>query len=77
MWCRRATCTDEATYAEAGQGGFEIRTLIAAAAAARRPGELQPYTAQRPIFAVGCTVARFGIDVDAVQQRPTGTIAAG
>ncbi len=51
--------SDEATYAEAGQGGFEIRTLIAAAAAARGPGELQFYTADLPIFAVGCVVARF------------------
>jgi len=53
--------TDEQTYAEAGQGGFEIRTLIAAAAAARGQGELQYYTADLPIFAVGCTVARFDL----------------
>jgi aromatic ring-opening dioxygenase catalytic subunit (LigB family) len=32
--------TDEATYREAGQGGFEIRTFIAAAAAARGRGAL-------------------------------------
>ena len=31
--------TDEATYREAGQGGFEIRTFIAVAAAARGPGQ--------------------------------------
>ena len=54
--------TDEQTYADAGQGGFEIRTYIAAAAAARWQGDLQFYTAQLPIFAVGCTVARFAID---------------
>jgi len=54
--------SDEATYREAGQGGFEIRTLIAAAAAAGGPGELQFYTAELPIFAVGCTVARFAVD---------------
>ena len=53
--------TDEDTYRDAGQGGFEIRTFIAAAAAARGPGELQFYTAELPIFAVGCTVARFTI----------------
>jgi 2,3-dihydroxyphenylpropionate 1,2-dioxygenase len=53
--------TDEATYREAGQGGFEIRTYIAAAAAARGRGELQFYTPERPIFAVGCAVARFDI----------------
>ncbi len=53
--------SDEQTYAEAGQGGFEIRTYIAAAAAARGPGDLQFYTAELPIFAVGCTVGRFSI----------------
>ena len=53
--------TDEETYRDAGQGGFEIRTYIAAAAAARGPGELQYYTADLPLFAVGCTVARFGL----------------
>ena len=53
--------SDEETYAQAGQGGFEIRTYIAAAAAAGGPGELQFYTAELPIFAVGVTVARFDI----------------
>ncbi len=53
--------SDEDTYREAGQGGFEIRTFIAAAAAARGAGTLQFYTAELPIFAVGCTVAKFAI----------------
>ena len=53
---------DEEVYQEAGQGGFEIRTLIAAAAAAGGKGELQFYSAELPIFAVGCTVARFDLD---------------
>ena len=53
--------SDEETYAQAGQGGFEIRTYIAAAAAAGGPGELQFYTAELPIFAVGVTVGRFEI----------------
>ena len=53
--------TDEETYTDAGQGGFEIRTYIAAAAAAGGHGELQFYTPELPIFAVGCTVARFQI----------------
>lgn len=53
--------TDEATYRDAGQGGFEIRTFIAVAAAAGGDGELEFYTAELPIFAVGCTVARFAI----------------
>ena len=51
--------TDEETYRDGGQGGFEIRTYIAAAAAAGGKGELQFYTAELPIFAVGCTVACF------------------
>jgi 2,3-dihydroxyphenylpropionate 1,2-dioxygenase len=53
--------TNEETYRDGGQGGFEIRTYIAAAAAAGGEGELQFYTAELPIFAVGCTVARFQI----------------
>lgn len=52
--------TDEAIYAEAGQGGFEIRTFIAAAAAARGAGTVHFY-APIPIFAVGCTVATMEI----------------
>ena len=51
--------TDEETYRDGGQGGFEIRTFIAAAAAAGGRGVLQFYTPDLPIFAVGCTVARF------------------
>ena len=54
--------SDEETYRDAGQGGFEIRTFIAVAAAAGGPGELQFYTAELPIFAVGCTVAKFAVD---------------
>jgi len=53
---------DVETYRDAGQGGFEIRTYIATVAAAGGRGELQFYTAELPIFAVGCTVARFSID---------------
>jgi len=48
--------SDEQVYAEAGQGGFEIRTLIAAAAAARGPGTLHFY-APIPIFSTGCFIA--------------------
>lgn len=48
--------TNEETYRDAGQGGFEIRTFIAAAAAARGKGQIA-YYAPIPIFAVGCTVA--------------------
>lgn len=53
--------TDEETYRDGGQGAFEIRTYIAAAAAAGGPLNLQFYTAKLPIFAVGCTVGRFEI----------------
>ena len=52
--------SDEATYRDAGQGGFEIRTFIAAAAAARGPATIHFY-APIPIFAVGCTVATLEI----------------
>ena len=52
--------TDEETYADGGQGGFEIRTFIATAAAAGGQGNLWFY-APIPIFAVGCTVATMEI----------------
>lgn len=52
--------TDEATYRDAGQGGFEIRTFIAAAAAARGKGEIGFY-APIPIFSVGCTLGTMAI----------------
>ncbi len=52
--------TDEETYRDGGQGGFEIRTFIAAAAAARGKGRLEFYR-PIPIFAVGCTVATMDI----------------
>jgi len=53
--------TDEATYRDAGQGGFEIRTFISIAAAAQGRGRLHYYR-PIPIFAVGCTVATMSID---------------
>jgi len=52
--------SDAATYRDAGQGGFEIRTFIAIAAAARGPGTVHFY-APIPIFSVGCTVATMAI----------------
>jgi aromatic ring-opening dioxygenase catalytic subunit (LigB family) len=52
--------TDEATYRDAGQGGFEIRTFISVAAAAQGQGSLQYYR-PIPIFSVGCTVATMEI----------------
>ena len=38
---------------------MNTKTLIAAAAGGK--GELQFYTAELPIFAVGCTVAKFDL----------------
>tara|TARA_Y100000588_G_scaffold31259_1_gene30546 strand:- start:1093 stop:1287 length:195 start_codon:yes stop_codon:yes gene_type:complete len=52
---------DLQVYADAGQGGFEIRTfLVASAAAAGAPGTLRFYE-PIPIFAVGCTVADYAL----------------
>jgi aromatic ring-opening dioxygenase catalytic subunit (LigB family) len=47
--------TDEETCRDAGPGGFEIRTFLAVAAAARGRGQIQHYQ-PIPIFSVGCTV---------------------
>lgn len=51
---------DEDVYRDAGQGGFEIRTFIAVAAAAGGHGHVQLY-APIPVFAVGCTVATMDV----------------
>lgn len=47
--------TDEETLRDAGQGGFEIRTFNAVAAAAGGQGDIW-YMQPIPIFAVSCTV---------------------
>ena len=65
-WCRNVrdaliSYTDEETYRDAGQGGFEIRTFIAVAAAAKGQGELRFFT-PIPIFAVSCTLAVMDIE---------------
>ena len=52
--------SDTDTYRDAGQGGFEIRTFISVAAAARGRGHLQHYV-PIPIFAVGCTIATMDV----------------
>ncbi|HUK08930.1 MAG TPA: hypothetical protein VLX09_13740 [Stellaceae bacterium] len=60
-WCenrpeRLTDYTDAETYRDGGQGGFEIRTFIAAAGAAEgSTGEVWCYE-PIPIFAVGCAV---------------------
>jgi len=52
--------SDEETYNDAGQCGFEMRTFNTAAA--QGDGDLQFYTAELPIFTVGCAAARFSIE---------------
>jgi 2,3-dihydroxyphenylpropionate 1,2-dioxygenase len=43
------------------QHGFEIRTLIAAAAAAKGAKGLIEFCESVPVFAVSCTVARMQV----------------
>jgi 2,3-dihydroxyphenylpropionate 1,2-dioxygenase len=53
--------SDEQTFRDAGQGGFEIRTFLAVAGATEGSvGEVLFY-APIPIFAVGCTVAQMAV----------------
>ena len=65
-WCandrqRLLDYDDLTVYAEAGQGGFEIRTYLTVAAAADgAPGTVDFY-APIPIFAVGCTIATYDL----------------
>ena len=51
--------SDAEIYREAGQGGFEIRTFIAAAAAARGAKGQVDFCEPVPIFAVSCTLGSF------------------
>ncbi len=48
--------SDAETYADAGQGGFEIRTFIAVAGATRGMTAKVHFYQPIPIFAVGCTI---------------------
>ena len=52
---------DLAIYAEAGQGGFEIRTFLAVSAAARGARGTVHFYTPIPIFAVGCTIATYAL----------------
>jgi aromatic ring-opening dioxygenase catalytic subunit (LigB family) len=52
---------DLGVYAEAGQGGFEIRTFLAVSAAARGARGTVHFYAPIPIFAVGCTIATYDL----------------
>jgi aromatic ring-opening dioxygenase catalytic subunit (LigB family) len=65
-WCRNdrdelLDYDDLSVYAEAGQGGFEIRTFITVSAAARGATGTIDFYAPIPIFAVGCTVATYAV----------------
>jgi aromatic ring-opening dioxygenase catalytic subunit (LigB family) len=65
-WCRNdrdalIDYDDLSVYAEAGQGGFEIRTFVAVAAAAKGAQGTVHFYAPIPIFAVGCTVATYAV----------------
>ena len=53
---------DDATvYADAGQGGFEIRTFITVSGAAAGASGNVHFYAPIPIFAVGCTIASYDL----------------
>ena len=58
--------TDAEIYREAGQGGFEIRTFIAAAAAAGGAKGTVDFCEPVPIFAVSCTLGSFRLS----ESRP-------
>lgn len=55
---------DLTVYAEAGQGGFEIRTFIAVSAAADGAVGTVHFCEPIPIFAVSCTVATYDLAAD-------------
>lgn len=65
-WCRNdrdalLDYDDLTVYADAGQGGFEIRTFLAvSAAAAGSPGTVH-FCEPIPIFAVSCTIASYAL----------------
>ena len=52
---------DLTVYADAGQGGFEIRTFLAVSAAASGALGTVHFYAPIPIFAVGCTIATYEV----------------
>ncbi|NOX28755.1 MAG: extradiol ring-cleavage dioxygenase [Actinobacteria bacterium] len=65
-WCRNdrdqlLSYSDEETYLDAGQGGFEIRAHIAIAAAAAGSKGTLHYYEPIPIFSVGCGLADFAL----------------
>jgi aromatic ring-opening dioxygenase catalytic subunit (LigB family) len=65
-WCRNdrdalLDYDDRTVYADAGQGGFEIRTFLAVSAAAKGAQGTVQFYAPIPIFAVGCTIATYAL----------------
>jgi 2,3-dihydroxyphenylpropionate 1,2-dioxygenase len=68
-WCRNdkaALLDDDAyndlkVYADAGQGGFEIRTYLTVSAAAGGAHGVVHFCEPIPIFAVSCTVATYDL----------------
>jgi 2,3-dihydroxyphenylpropionate 1,2-dioxygenase len=53
--------TDAEIYRDGGLGGFEIRTFIAAAGAAKGGIGTTDFCEPIPIFAVSCTTARMAL----------------
>jgi len=72
-WCRNdpeelLSYTDPDVYAQAGQGGFEIRTFIAVSGAAAGSTGTVHFAEPVPIFAVTCTIASY--DLAPLQDSP-------
>ncbi|MGB1653229.1 MAG: extradiol ring-cleavage dioxygenase [Acidimicrobiales bacterium] len=65
-WCRNdrealLDYDDLTVYADAGQGGFEIRTFLAVSAAAAGAQGTVHFCEPIPIFAVSCTIASYDV----------------
>ena len=65
-WCRNDRSAlldydDLTVYADAGQGGFEIRTFLAVSAAAAGAQGTVHFCEPIPIFAVSCTIASYDV----------------
>ena len=58
---RKGAYSDAEIYRQGGQGGFEIRTFAAAAAAAKGARGTIEFCEPIPVFAVSCTIARMQI----------------
>ena len=72
-WCRNdrealLDYDDLTVYADAGQGGFEIRTFISVAAAAAGATGTVHFCEPIPIFAVSCTIASYNIAASGIPR---------